>query len=219
MPRKNLIRTNTFAYHIYARSNNREWFFIPQQEVWEICSTYFQTISDRYQAHLHSFVLMNNHFHMIISTPQSNIDSIMNYWMREVSRNIAKSANRINHIFGGRYKWCLIQSESYYSHVYRYVYRNPIEAGLTQSTAGYPFSTFHYLYHKLPLAFPIYDADYVDKNISIPKELNSRLIWLNQAYSEQENELLKRGLRRSIFHLSKKNTFISTRKRLIHSPK
>jgi putative transposase len=36
MPRKKLIYTDQFPYHVTARSNNKEWFYLPISEVWNI---------------------------------------------------------------------------------------------------------------------------------------------------------------------------------------
>lgn len=217
MPRKRLIRNDFFPYHIYGRSNNREWFTVPKQDIWDICMHEFRTVSDRYQACIHSFTLMSNHFHLLISTPLSNIDAIMNYWMREVSRKIAKSANRINRIFGGRYKWSLIQTDIYYSHVYRYVYQNPIAARICERVADYPFSTFYHLYYDTRLPFCLKDIEYVSRNECIPMNMEKRHAWLNQAFSDKEHELIRRGLRRSVFDIPIKNGYLKARKKLLGS--
>src|SRR5574338_252694 len=126
MPRKPLIRSQIYPYHVTSRANNREWFFLPQAICWEVFGEKLSIVSERYRAKVLAFVLMSNHFHLLIQTPDGNLDAIMNYLIREVSRTIGARSRRINRIFGGRYKWSLIQDECYIAHVYKYVYRNPV---------------------------------------------------------------------------------------------
>ena len=66
----------------------------------------------------------------------------MNYFMREFSRTVGSKTGRINHVFGGRYKGCLIQDALYLAHVYKYVLRNPVEVGLSANVESYSFSSF-----------------------------------------------------------------------------
>ena len=212
MPRKPLIRTSDYPYHIYARSNNRENFFIPIRDVWEIIMAEIRTVNKRYLAQVHAFVLMLNHFHMIMTTPNENIDAIMNYLLREVSRKVGRYSRRINHIFGGPYRWSLIQNEAYYAHVYRYVYRNPVVVSMSERVEEYPFSSLQILLKKFPnKGIPLFDDQYVSLSPLIPKDLKSRLLWLNTPYDREQSEMIKRALRRKIFQFTTQNSFKKTK--------
>jgi putative transposase len=57
-----------------------------------------------------SFFLMNNHFHLLVLTPEEDIDGIMYFFMKEVTLEIQKCSGRINKIFGGRYKVSMIST-------------------------------------------------------------------------------------------------------------
>src|SRR5581483_5588273 len=103
MARKNLYRSSVHPYHVTARSNNGEWFYIPTLEAWNIFVECAFAISVAYGAKIHAFVLMSNHFHLLVSTPDSNLDDVMQYFLREAGKLINLKAKRINHIFGGRY--------------------------------------------------------------------------------------------------------------------
>ncbi len=215
MPKKPIIRTSEYPYHIYARSNNRENFFIPTSNVWEIMVSEIRTVTNRYHAQIHAFILMLNHFHMLISTPKENIDAIMKYLMREVSRKIARSAKRINRIFGGRYRRSLIKNNAYYAHVYRYIYRNPVEVKMSNKVEEYPFSTMQMLIkNQTSKPFPLFDKEYISRSEIIPKNLNERLDWLNVPYASEQGEMIRKALRRNIFRLSTQNSLIKTRKSL-----
>lgn len=201
MPKSKLIRSCEHPYHIVARSNNRERFDLPDATVFSLMSEKLQTISERYNLRVISFLLMPNHFHLLALTPDENIDSAMNYFMREVSRRIGRASGRINHTFGGRYKWCLVNTPQYLAHVYRYVYQNPLRAHLVRTVEEYRFSTLPAILGRVTAPFPI-DESYLDALGLVPKEPKDRLIWLNQAYQQPVTRLIKRSLRHPAFKLT-----------------
>jgi len=203
MPRRPLIRTHEFPYHVTARSNNREWFSLPLATCWEIFENQLAKITKEYQAKILSFVLMSNHFHLLLWTPQANIDAMMNYFLREVSRTMGKKTGRINHIFGGRYKWCLIERNSYLAHAYRYVYRNPVAAGLVGRVERYSYSTVQELLGKRTSPYRIYDGEN-EINSYIPECIEERVRWLNTSFQPKEEDLIRRALRRAKFQFSKR---------------
>ena len=84
---------------------------------------------------------MANHFHMLISTPTSNLSQAMRYFMTETSREIARACSRINRIYGRRYHWTIIRTAEHYAHAYSYVYRNPIHHNAVQGLEQYSCSS------------------------------------------------------------------------------
>lgn len=110
MPRKPISITNEHPYHIIGRSNNRDWFDLPLNYCYEVFTNVLTKVKQNYNFKLHAFVLMNNHYHMILSTPEKNLSQGMRYFMTETSRGIRVKSMRINHIYGGRYRPCLITS-------------------------------------------------------------------------------------------------------------
>ncbi|MCI5071618.1 transposase [bacterium] len=219
MPKRPLIRTDVFPYHIYARSNNKDPFPIPLNQVWEICLKYFEKTHEQYKHKTYAFVLMPNHFHLLIKTPYANIDKIMHYWMREVSKSITYRAQRINHIFGSSYKWCIIQDSIYYSNIYRYIYRNPVKANLCPNVEMYPYSSLKYLLApEIKPHFYLFDDEYIELSEIIPRNIQKRLSWLNTCFSAKESELIKKGLNRTVFAYSKSRRFYKVRDHLIKYP-
>lgn len=142
MAKKRLLRTNVFPYHVYARSNNREHFPLNLFSFWELLVETAMKTSDSYQLNFHALVLMPNHFHAIVSTPDGNLDAGMQYLLREMSKKVNFITERMNHLWGGRYKWSSIQSEYYYETVYRYVYQNPLRAGICSNVEIYPYCSW-----------------------------------------------------------------------------
>lgn len=198
MPRKKYQPDSSFPYHITARCINKEWFHIPLVEVWEIFSDYLFFIHHAFNVKVHSFVLMNNHFHLILSTPEANLSEAMNYFMRETSKQFGLASGRINQIYGGPYFWSQLKSEIYYGHAYKYVYRNPIEGGLCLKVEDYPFSTLHSLVGKSKTIIP------VAEDTMLFFDMGSQIDWLNKSYKSLDyKQDIKNALRKREFQFGK----------------
>ena len=194
MPRPNLIRSNIHPYHITARCNNKEFFPIPMEEMWEICLKHLKYLHKDHEIKVHAFVLMGNHFHLLCQTPRANIDQAMMVFMKKISDDVHLKNNTMNHLWGSRYKWSLIQSQAYYYQVYKYIYQNPLRAKITSLVQDYPFSTLN---EDLP--FPIYS------HISMAfGGRKGELHWLNDVLKEHHSTGIKRGLKKGNFKLAKK---------------
>ncbi|WP_413559058.1 transposase [Bdellovibrio sp. HCB209] len=140
MPRKPLIYTHENPYHVFARSNNQEWFYLPKPEVWFIFKECLNEASERFGFQVYLFVLMDNHYHMIAQcSPQHNLGEVMGWLQKTVSKNINHRANKINHVFGGVYKACLLQHPDHFATAYKYVALNPVAAGISSNVFTYPF--------------------------------------------------------------------------------
>ncbi len=197
MPRTPLIRTSHFPYHVTARSNNKEWFYLPLQELWRICTASLRAAHEKYAVKIISFVLMTNHDHLILETPDANLDSFMYELNKRVSKEVRKKSDRINLIFGGRYKWCIINSERYFFNCYRYVYQNPLRAGLVSQGEAYPYSTLRYKIEGRDFGLELH-PDF--QNVS-PQELS----WINAPISEEEASAVRKGLRKKTLTTLKSN--------------
>ena len=190
-----------FPYHLSARSNGRDWFSIELETVWLIMSNYLYFIHHAYGVRIHSFVLMNNHFHLIASFPNGNLSEALNYFIRETSRSIGVDSNRINHVFGTRTFRSCISSTRYFEHAYKYVYRNPVEAGLCERVEQYPFSTIQGLFGLAHSTIPIEEDTLM---FDQPSEVN--LLWLNTAPDEESRQTIRKALRAPEFHLPNKKS-------------
>lgn len=146
-----------------------------------------KTLQIAYKLKIGAFVLMNNHFHLLVLTPEEDIDRVMYFFMKDVTLRIQKKTGRINKIFGGRYKGCIIEHHNYLMNVYKYIYRNPVAAGMTTRAEDYEFST-------LRPGIPIEVEDIVKKN---------ETDWINQSFMINEADSIKFGLSRTVFQYSK----------------
>ena len=202
MPRKIFIQNPENPYHISARSNNRDWFALPMDEVWFIFGRFLYLLHHAYGVEIYAFVLMNNHFHLLARFPMGNLIKAMQYFMRETSRCIAFESERINHVYGGRFFRCEIGSFHYFTHTYKYVYRNPVEARLCNFAEEYPYSTLNGLIGKTPLLIPMQPDTLLFENGGVEQTLT----WLNRRPPQEEKEMIRKALRKNEFKLAKKRS-------------
>ena len=202
MPRKAIERSRDHYYHITARSNNREFFFLPMDEVWEVMNSRLESLQKEHGIRIAAFVLMNNHFHLLVLTPNLDIDRLMYFFMKGVTLEIQKRTKRINKIFGGRYKGSLIDSHEYLMNVYKYIYRNPVEAKMVTRAETYLYSSLYFKEKVDPrMSFHL---EQVFPHFAIDKDENLiELEWINQSFSQLESRSIKTGLQKTIFSYEK----------------
>lgn len=194
MPRKPLIKSDQFPYHVTARSNNKENFFLSKKKLWKIFERQLNFIIDQEDVKVHAFVLMDNHFHLLLTTPKANIDKVMYWFMKKSTIEIQRKSGRINKVFGGRYKGSIITSKLYLYNVYKYIALNPVRANICDKAESYQYSTFYYLKKNLQTKFKL------EPSIKI-KDYNAKDFWswLNQGYDRINEESIRKGLRRTSF--------------------
>lgn len=203
MARKSLVKTADAPYHITARSNNKEFFYIALAELWKIFMECFNQAQEQYSCKLHAFVLMSNHYHLLISTPHSNIDEVMHYIQREVARRANKLSARVNHFFGGRYKWSVVNTENYYWNAVKYIFRNPVRADLCQRVENYSFSSLNTMAQDFNWSMTDF---FHNQNTTITPDLD----WLNEAYPQEIEDGIRSALRRSEFTLPRNKSSCKT---------
>ena len=126
MPRPARIQYENAFYHVMNRGRGRKWIFHGEAYY----EAYLKTLEesyDRYDARIHAFCLMGNHYHLLIETPLGNLDRIM----RHINGLYTQRYNRLKRsdgpLFRGRYKSILVDEDAYLLQVSRYIHRNPLE--------------------------------------------------------------------------------------------
>lgn len=201
MPSTRTFQVSTInPYQITGRCLNREWFAVPLPIVWDILGEYLYFISHAHELKIHSFLLMPNHFHLIASSPTGSLSQAMQYFMAQSSRALAKEAGRINHIWGSRFYRCEIKSHHYFLNAYKYNYRNPVTAKLTDRVEDYPYSTIHGLLGKSKMIIPVVE------DLTLFSGVETTLEWLNTEPKMSHSEAMRKALRRKVFKLPQLNS-------------
>jgi putative transposase len=91
---------------------------------------------------VHSYCLMPNHYHFLFETPYPDLSA----GMQEINGTYGTWFNRlhgfIGHVFQGRFKASLVESDGHLLHLTRYIALNPVRAGLCSSPSDWRWSGF-----------------------------------------------------------------------------
>lgn len=201
MARAKTILQSQFPYNISARCINREWFNLPMDQVWEIFEEELYLTHRYYNLQIHLFVLMSNHFHLIASTPDSNISQCMYGFMKNTSLRLTRAGNRINQTFAGRHFKTILQTHNYFLNAYKYNYQNPCVAKISKRVEDYKYSTLAGLLGRTKLLIPMVE------DTTLFSSLDETLSWLNRPSEPEKREAVRWALKRQYFRpLRCKNT-------------
>lgn len=95
-----------------------------------------------YNAQLHAYVLMHNHYHLLIETKQENLSKLMKHINASYAIYFNKKNKRSGHLWQGRFKSWYVTDEAYLYTLVHYIHNNPIKANITQKLDTYPYSSY-----------------------------------------------------------------------------
>jgi putative transposase len=124
-------------YHVMARGNRREAIFLDEVDR----RGFLKTLGDacgRTGWRVHAWVLMGNHYHLLIETPEPNLVEGMQWLQNTLTRRFNVRHRAWGRVFGDRYKAILVEGSDayYYGTVQDYIHLNPARARLIQPAKG-----------------------------------------------------------------------------------
>ena len=128
-------------YHVTTRGNARQAIYTDDQDH----STFLAVLAAvvmRSQWLCHAYCLMDNHYHLLIETPQGNLSAGMRQLNGIYTQRFNRRHTRVGHVFQGRFKAILVERESYLLELCRYVVLNPVRAGLAKRPQMYRWSSY-----------------------------------------------------------------------------
>jgi len=130
-------------YHVMSRGTGRQTVFRDEGDYQRLCDGLAVVVS-RSGWDLLSFVLMPNHFHLLVRTPQPNLSRGMQYLTSGYANWCGRRHRRPGPTFQGRFKCDLIENESYFWTVSRYIHLNPVRGKrpLAVHPRDWPWSSY-----------------------------------------------------------------------------
>ena len=128
-------------YHVMSRGNERRPIVRDDIDRWKRIDWLRRTV-ELYQWRLHAFALMTNHEHLFVETPEANLSAGMQYLNGSYTGYFNWRHKRDGHLFQGRFKAHLVQTEGYFRQVSRYIHLNPVRAGLVARPQDYRWSSY-----------------------------------------------------------------------------
>jgi len=142
MPRLPRLDLPGIPQHIVQRGNNRLPCFFRDADYLGFRAD-LREIAFSLGIAVHAYVLMTNHVHLLATPPVSGaISQMMQKLGRRYVRRINDTYGRTGTLWEGRFKSCLVDSETYVLTCYRYIELNPVRAAMVDSPDRYPWSSY-----------------------------------------------------------------------------
>lgn len=112
-------------YHVTCRGNERGVIFQDDKDR----GLFIQSLGESIEAlnvELHYYVLMSNHFHLLVKTPDGNLGRFMQRFNTTYITRYNSRHHRSGHLYQGRYKAVLVDSDEYLLELSRYIHLNPV---------------------------------------------------------------------------------------------
>ena len=162
MPRRARLRIADIPLHIIQRGNNRAACFYNDDD----CLFYPHHLGEfgrKFECAIHVYALMTNHVHLLLSPRKAaGASLLMKHLGQRYVQYVNKTYRRSGTLWEGRYRSTLIDSEAYFLTCSRYIEMNPMRAGLVDTPAAYPWSSYSHhagLTHSLLITdHPLYWA-------------------------------------------------------------
>ena len=175
-------------YHLMSRGNDGQDIYLNDAGRQLFLET-ISEMSERFGIDIFAYVLMSNHYHLLVRTNRANLKKSMQWFGTTYTRRFNNRNLKSGHLFQGRYKSILIQNDAYVMRLSCYIHRNPLRARIVSRLIDYKWSSY-----------PIYAYDKKG-----PDWLSTEVIWSNfkgtnkykqyrekvQKYAEEEKRLLE----------------------------
>ena len=127
-------------YHVTSRGSGRGAIVLDDEDRGKFWSRIGEAV-ERFGWLMLASVLMTNHFHLFFRTPQPNLSRGMQYLLGGYASWWNRRHHRVGHVFQGRFHGHLVENESYFWTVSRYVHLNPVPV-IVAHPADWPWSTY-----------------------------------------------------------------------------
>ena len=154
-------------------------------------------MSERFDVDVFAYVLMDNHYHLLLRTNSANLSKSMQWLGTTYTTRFNLRHAQNGHLFQGRYKSIIVENDAYLLQLSYYIHRNPLRAGFVKRLIDYSWSSY-----------PVYAYQR-----QYPEWLNTHLILSqfkaadkNRAYREKvqryakENKRIWEDVRHGLFY-------------------
>jgi putative transposase len=129
------------VFHITQRGNERRDIFVDDSDRERFLELLAKAV-ERFGWILTAFVLMTNHYHLVVQLTEESLSRGLHWLNASYSQWFNRRHDRVGHLFQGRFKAVLVDSETYFLEVVRYVVLNPVRAGMVSHPCDFQWSSF-----------------------------------------------------------------------------
>ena len=141
MPRPKRIHYEGAVYHVTSRGNERRKIVMNDADRWMFIRLLGEMVEEN-GVLCHAWVLMDNHYHLMLETPSANLSTAMKHLNAQYTQKFNKKHYRNGHLFQGRYKAIIVEKDSYLKELSRYVVLNPVRARMVKHPKDWKWSSY-----------------------------------------------------------------------------
>lgn len=124
-----------------TRGNERRKIVLDDADRWQFFRILKEVIEEEKVA-CHAWVLMDNHYHLLLETPHGNLSRAMWHLNGIYTQKFNKKHDRTGHLFQGRFKAIVVEKETYLKVLCRYIVLNPVRAKMVKDPGGWNWSSY-----------------------------------------------------------------------------
>jgi REP element-mobilizing transposase RayT len=129
------------VYHITSRGNARQAIFTDDEDRGGFLDV-LSMVVERFKWLCHAYCLMENHYHLLIETPNANLSKGMRELNGVYTQGFNQRYRRVGHLFQGRYKAIIVEKNNHLLSLCRYVVLNPVRVGLIKKPEQWRWSNY-----------------------------------------------------------------------------
>jgi len=184
MARKSRIHMPGGLYHVMFRGNGGQDVFLTAADRYRFYLL-LQEGTSRFGYRVHAFCLMSNHIHLALQAGSIPLSIGMQNLSFRYTRWINRQRKRTGHLFQGRYKAILVDSDSYLLALVRYIHLNPVRAGVVTKGEEYPWSGHQAYLGKETLPWLTTDWVLTQFGVSVEKSRQAYLSFVQDGLAEE----------------------------------
>lgn len=128
-------------WHITSRGNERREIYRTDDDRHNFLALLAESVV-KYRWTLHAWVLMTNHYHLLLETPEPTLSVGVKRLNGLHAQNFNRTHDRVGHLFQGRFKAILVERESHLLALVRYIVLNPVRCGAVAHAGDYVWSNY-----------------------------------------------------------------------------
>lgn len=141
MPRPKRIHYEGAVYHVTSRGNERRKIVMDDADRWMFVRLLGEIIEEN-KVVCHAWVLMDNHYHLMLETPAANLSVAMKHLNALYTQRFNRKHHRVGHLFQGRYKAIVVEKNTYLKELCRYLVLNPVRARMVKHPKDWKWSSY-----------------------------------------------------------------------------
>jgi putative transposase len=141
MARSLRIQYEGALYHVTSRGNARKKIFFTHRD-YEKFKEYVAQAREKFDFYVHCYVLMSNHYHILLEVPDKGLSKILHHINSSYSIYLNTKRTRSGHVFQGRFKAIIVDKDSYLAELSRYIHLNPVRAKMVTKPEDYIYSSY-----------------------------------------------------------------------------